>query len=211
MIKNLRSFYKDKLHKQLEQIHELKLDLSKKKKICFQCEKKSRKIESNNRNIVEPFAIAKEELIYVNNQVTVFSNEKMKLEQIRVDLQSDQSKLQDLRWQHEVMVQKLELLANETDVSWSKLQMFLLKVMLNRGNQIADHLSPYKHLEELHALGLRLASLLNELMQQFQCVISNTMNDLSVELLNEEEVPSIDKLRRLQNYFEQTAFIPCNS
>jgi chromosome segregation ATPase len=109
----LRTQYNKSLHEELDEIQDLKTDLSKLRRDLKQAEKMCKECESKNKSIVEPFTKAKDSLEVLNKDAKEFNQEKSKLERKKAELKVDEKKLKDLQWRHEVLFQKYELLERE--------------------------------------------------------------------------------------------------
>jgi len=183
--------FNSRLHGELDKIQELKKDLSSKRKVSRQAEKRSKELESKNKSIVEPFAKAKEDLEKLNEDAKEFKLENVKLEKRKAELKTEEEKLKDLQWRHEVLFQKYQLLEKERDDARDDFEESILHGQ-QRNNFNAMILN--KQMKELYVIGKENVALL-----------SNIVAEEPVEVSAKDRAPkvvSIEDLERIQSQMQ---------
>lgn len=114
MLDDLRTLYNGKLHGELNGIQELKRKLSCNRKVLRQTEKQTADLETKHKDIVGPFAKTKEDMIRLGKEREDYNVKNKLLEERKIELTTEEHRLKDLRWRHEVLFQKFLLLENES-------------------------------------------------------------------------------------------------
>lgn len=131
MLSKLRSEYNTKLHGELDTIQKFKQDLARRKKELRKLEKEADKIEGKNMDICQPYEKVRKDIKRLHREQEEYHNELITLEEKKAELKAKEKTLKDLKWRHEIVLQKFELLNNDCDilrknVESKKLQRFQL-------------------------------------------------------------------------------------
>lgn len=116
MLSKLRSEYNTKLHGELDTIQKLKQDLTRRKKELRKLEKEANEIERKNMDICQPYDKAQQDIKRLHREQEEYNTELITLEEKKAELKSKEKTLKDLKWRHEIVLQKFELLSDDCDV-----------------------------------------------------------------------------------------------
>lgn len=116
MLSKLQSEYNTKLHGELDTIQKFKQDLTRRKKELRKLEKEAGEIERKNMDICHPYDQAQQDIKRLHREQEEYNNELITLEEKKAELKAREKTLKDLKWRHEIVLQKFELLSDECDV-----------------------------------------------------------------------------------------------
>lgn len=116
MLSKLRSEYNTKLHGELDTIQKLKQDLTRRKKELRKLEKEANEIERKNMDICQPYDKAQQDIKRLHREQEEYNTELITLEEKKAELKAKEKTLKDLKWRHEIVLQKFELLSDDCDV-----------------------------------------------------------------------------------------------
>lgn len=116
MLSKLQSEYNTKLHGELDSIQKFKQDLTRRKKELRKLEKEAGEIERKNMDICHPYDKAQQDIKRLHREQEEYNNELITLEEKKAELKAREKTLKDLKWRHEIILQKFELLSDECDV-----------------------------------------------------------------------------------------------
>ncbi len=116
MLSKLQSEYNTKLHGELDTIQKFKQDLTRRKKELRKLEKEAGEIERKNMDICHPYDKAQQDIKRLHREQEEYNNELITLEEKKAELKAREKTLKDLKWRHEIVLQKFELLSDECDV-----------------------------------------------------------------------------------------------
>ena len=116
MLSKLQSEYNTKLHGELDTIQKFKQDLTRRKKELRKLEKEAGEIERKNMDICHPYDKAQQDIKRLHREQEEYNNELITFEEKKAELNAREKTLKDLKWRHEIVLQKFELLSNECDV-----------------------------------------------------------------------------------------------
>ena len=116
MLSKLQSEYNTKLHGELDTIQKFKQDLTRRKKELRKLEKEAGEIERKNMDICHPYDKAQKDIKRLHREQEEYNNELITLEEKKAELKAREKTLKDLKWRHEIVLQKFELLSDECDV-----------------------------------------------------------------------------------------------
>lgn len=116
MLSKLRSEYNTKLHGELDTIQKLKQDLTRRKKELRKLEKDVNEIERKNMDICQPYDKAQQDIKRLHREQEEYNTELITLEEKKAELKAKEKTLKDLKWRHEIVLQKFELLSDDCDV-----------------------------------------------------------------------------------------------
>jgi len=196
MLDDLRTLYNGKLHGGLDGIQELKRKLSCVRKVLRQTEKQTADLETKHKDIVGPFAKTKEDMIRLGKEREDYKVKNKLLEERKIELNTEEHRLKDLQWRHEVLFQKFLLLEKES----RNIHKIIGKKRLERQQrQQLTEMVLGKQTEELLDLGRLHTHDLSKLLQDFgeesklearngSRQYSSTLNKVSIEDLESVQI-----------------------
>jgi hypothetical protein len=197
MLDDLRTLYHGKLHGELDEIQELKRKLSCNRKMLRQTEKQTADLETEHKDIVGPYAKTKEDMIRLGKEREDCKVKNKVLEERKIELTTEEHRLKDLRWRHEVLFQKFLLLENES----RNIHKIIGKKRLERQQrQQLTKMVLGKQTEELLHLGRLHIHDLSKLLQDFGEESKREREDGSRQYSSKIDIDkeSIDDLKGVQ-------------
>ncbi|XP_057183263.1 dynein regulatory complex subunit 4-like [Triplophysa rosa] len=131
--RDMRNYFSDNIHKNLNLITSLKEDLKEMKK---KEERRSKEMAiglQQNKELIESQERAKEEVTELQKQLTNYDRDKSTLARMRAYVKVSDKEMKALKWEHEVLEQRFTTVQLERDDLYTKFTKAILEVQQKTG------------------------------------------------------------------------------
>ena len=129
----IKNYYNDITHNNLDLIKTLKDDVAEMKKKESANEKLMYEIAQENKRLAEPLTRALKEVETLRHQLADHDKDKASLAQTRARFAESERKLKNLEWEHEVMEQRFAQVEAERDDLYNKFETAIYDVQQKTG------------------------------------------------------------------------------
>lgn len=131
--RDIKSYFNDIMHKDLNLITLLKEELKEMKKKEERRTKEMGEVLQKNKELIEAPQRAKEEVAELQKQLVNYEKDKSALARARARLKVSDKELRDLKWEHEVLEQRFTTVQLERDELYMKFTKAILEVQQKSG------------------------------------------------------------------------------
>jgi len=130
---DIKTYYNDITHNNLELIQVLKQDVAEMKKREVQHEKMMFEIAQENKRLSEPLDKAAKEESYLDRELENYERDKKELREVKAKILVTDEELKKVEWEREVLEQRYEKVKKERDVLYANLQSAVYEVQQKAG------------------------------------------------------------------------------
>jgi len=130
---DIKTYYNDITHNNLELIQVLKQDVAEMKKREVQHEKMMFEIAQENKRLSEPLDKAAKEEHYLDRELENYERDKKELREVKAKILITDEELKKVEWEREVLEQRYEKVRKERDVLYANLQSAVYEVQQKAG------------------------------------------------------------------------------
>merc|ERR1712196_307752 len=130
---DIKTYYNDITHNNLELIQVLKGDVADMKKREVQHEKMMFEIAQENKRLSEPLDKAAKEESYLDRELENYERDKKELREVKAKILVTDEELKKVEWEREVLEQRYEKVKKERDTLYSNLQGAVYEVQQKAG------------------------------------------------------------------------------
>ncbi|CAJ0955825.1 unnamed protein product, partial [Ranitomeya imitator] len=130
---DIKNYYNDITLNNLALINSLKEQMEEMRKKEDRLEKEMADLQQQNRRLTEPLQKAREEVAGHQRQLTNYEKDKAFLISTKSRLKSAEKELEDLTWEHEVLVQRFQKIQSERDELYNKFTAAIHEVQQKNG------------------------------------------------------------------------------
>merc|ERR1711988_1943306 len=130
---DIKTYYNDITHNNLELIQVLKGDVSDMKKKEVQHEKMMFEIAQENKRLSEPLDKAAKEESYLDRELENYERDKKELKEVKMKILVTDEELKKVEWEREALEQRYEKVKKERDMLYSNLQSAVYEVQQKAG------------------------------------------------------------------------------
>jgi len=130
---DIKTYYNDITHNNLELIQVLKGDVSDMKKKEVQHEKMMFEIAQENKRLSEPLDKAAKEESYLDRELENYERDKKELREVKAKILVTDEELKKVEWEREVLEQRYDKVKKERDSLYSNLQSAVYEVQQKAG------------------------------------------------------------------------------
>ncbi|KAK9806160.1 hypothetical protein WJX72_003639 [[Myrmecia] bisecta] len=130
---DIKNYYNDITHNNLDLIKTLKEDVSEMKKKEAQNEKLMYEIAQENKRLSDPLTKALKEVETLRSQVSSYEKDKLALQQTKARLINSEKQLRNLEWESEVLQQRFAKVQGERDELYSRFEASIFDVQQKTG------------------------------------------------------------------------------
>jgi len=129
----IKNYYNDITHNNLDLIRSLKEEVSEMKKKEISNEKLMFEIAQENKKLSEPLTRALKEVEKLRHELANYQKDKMSLQNAKSRLHVLETQLRDLTWEHEVLEQRFHHVEKERDELYEKFESTIYDVQQKSG------------------------------------------------------------------------------
>lgn len=129
----IKNYYNDITHNNLDLIKTLKEDIAEMKKKEASNEKLMYEIAQENKRLHEPLDKATKDVESLTKQLANYEKDKQSLKQTKARLRDTEKALKNLEWEHEVYQQRMEKMQEERDDLYNKFEQSVHNVQQKSG------------------------------------------------------------------------------
>jgi len=130
---DIKTYYNDITHNNLELIQVLKGDVADMKKREVQHEKMMFEIAQENKRLSEPLDKAAKEESYLDRELENYERDKKELREVKAKILVTDEELKKVEWEREVLEQRYEKVKKERDTLYANLQSAVYEVQQKAG------------------------------------------------------------------------------
>jgi len=130
---DIKTYYNDITHNNLELIQVLKQDVAEMKKREGQHEKMMFEIAQENKRLSEPLDKAAKEESYLDRELENYERDKKELREVKAKILTTDEELKKVEWEREVLEQRYGKVKAERDSLYSNLQSAVYEVQQKAG------------------------------------------------------------------------------
>merc|ERR1711988_1139307 len=130
---DIKTYYNDITHNNLELIQVLKQDVTEMKKREVQHEKMMFEIAQENKRLSEPLDKAAKEESYLDRELENYERDKKELREVKAKILVTDEELKKVEWEREVLEQRYEKVKKERDALYGNLQGAVYEVQQKAG------------------------------------------------------------------------------
>jgi len=130
---DIKTYYNDITHNNLELIQNLKVDVSEMKKREVRNQKMMLEIAQENKRLSAPMEKAHKEEHYLNRELEHYAKDKIELKEVKGQVLLHEDELRRIEWETEVLEQRYEQIKKEKDDLYKRLQSAVYEVQQKAG------------------------------------------------------------------------------
>ncbi|CAN2389509.1 growth arrest-specific [Pristimantis euphronides] len=130
---DIKHYYNDITFNNLALINSLKEQMEEMRKTENQSKKQKANLQLQNHNLTEPLQKAREEVAKIQRQLANYEKDKTYLANTKAHLKSTEKELNDLKLEHEVLVQRFQKTQSERDELYSRFTAAVQEVQQKTG------------------------------------------------------------------------------
>merc|ERR1711959_806958 len=130
---DIKTYYNDITHNNLEYIQNLKVDVAEMKKREAQHEKMMFEIAQENKRLSEPLDKAAKEESYLDRELENYERDKKELREVKAKILTTDEEYKKVEWEREVLEQRYAKVKAERDALYSNLQGAVYEVQQKAG------------------------------------------------------------------------------
>ncbi|KAG9474958.1 dynein regulatory complex subunit 4 [Eleutherodactylus coqui] len=130
---DIKNYYNDITLNNLALINSLKEQMEEMRKKENRLEKEMADLQLQNRRLTEPLQKAREEVAEFQRQLANYEKDKTSLASTKSRLKSAEKELSDLKWEHEVLVQRFQKIQSERDELYNKFTAAIQEIQQKNG------------------------------------------------------------------------------
>jgi len=130
---DIKTYYNDITHNNLELIQVLKHEVAEMKKKEVQHEKMMFEIAQENKRLSEPLDKAAKEESYLDRELENYERDKKELKEVKMKILITDEELKKVEWEREALEQRYEKVKKERDMLYSNLQSAVYEVQQKAG------------------------------------------------------------------------------
>jgi len=130
---DIKTYYNDITHNNLELIQNLKVDVSEMKKREVRNQKMMLEIAQENKRLSAPMEKAHKEEQYLNRELEHYAKDKIELKEVKSQVLLHEDELRRVEWETEVLEQRFEQIQKEKDDLYKRLQSAVYEVQQKAG------------------------------------------------------------------------------
>merc|ERR1711998_546800 len=130
---DIKTYYNDITHNNLELIQVLKHEVAEMKKKEVQHEKMMFEIAQENKRLSEPLDKAAKEESYLDRELENYERDKKELKEVKMKILVTDEELKKVEWEREALEQRYEKVKKERDMLYSNLQSAVYEVQQKAG------------------------------------------------------------------------------
>jgi len=130
---DIKTYYNDITHNNLELIQNLKVDVSEMKKREVRNQKMMLEIAQENKRLSAPMEKAHKEEHYLNRELEHYAKDKIELKEVKGQVLLHEDELRRMEWETEVLEQRYEQIKKEKDDLYKRLQSAVYEVQQKAG------------------------------------------------------------------------------
>ncbi|KAG8541762.1 hypothetical protein GDO81_028289 [Engystomops pustulosus] len=130
---DIKNYYNDITLNNLALINSLKEQMEEMRKKEDRLEKEMADLQLQNRRLTEPLQKARDDVTELHRQLASYEKDKTSLANTKSRLKSTEKELDDLKWEHEVLVQRFQKIQSERDELYNKFTAAIQEVQQKNG------------------------------------------------------------------------------
>eukprot|EP00658_Telonema_sp_P-2_P047274 TRINITY_DN3590_c0_g1_i14.p1 TRINITY_DN3590_c0_g1~~TRINITY_DN3590_c0_g1_i14.p1 ORF type:complete len:560 (-),score=227.11 TRINITY_DN3590_c0_g1_i14:438-2117(-) len=130
---DIKTYYNDITHNNLELIQNLKVEVSEMKKREVRNQKMMLEIAQENKRLSAPMEKAHKEEHYLNRELEHYAKDKVELKEVKGNILVNEDELKRMEWEKEVLEQRFEQVKKERDELYKRLQSAVYEVQQKAG------------------------------------------------------------------------------
>ncbi|XP_068117060.1 dynein regulatory complex subunit 4 isoform X2 [Hyperolius riggenbachi] len=130
---DIKNYYNDITLNNLALINSLKEQMEEMRKKEDRLEKEMADLQLQNRRLTEPLQKAREDVADLQKQLANYEKDKASLASTKARLRSTEKELNDVKWEHEVLMQRFYKIQVERDELYSKFTAAIQEVQQKNG------------------------------------------------------------------------------
>jgi len=130
---DIKTYYNDITHNNLELIQNLKVEVSDMKKTEVRNQKMMLEIAQENKRLSAPMEKAHKEESFLDRELEHYAKDKIELKEVKANILINEDELKRQEWEKEVLEQRFECVKKERDELYSRLQSAVYEVQQKAG------------------------------------------------------------------------------
>merc|ERR1711959_771762 len=130
---DIKTYYNDITHNNLELIQNLKVEVADMKKKEVQHEKMMFEIAQENKRLSEPLDKAAKEESFLDRELENYERDKKELKEVKMKILVTDEELKKVEWEREALEQRYEKVKKERDTLYTNLQSAVYEVQQKAG------------------------------------------------------------------------------